>query len=454
MIKKNDLIRLEITGVTADGSGVAKYEGLAVFVEQSAPGDVIDALVLKVKKTYAFAKVINIISPSSDRVEPDCPSFSKCGGCVYRHIDYEAEKRIKQKRVSDAFERIAGEKVIVNDIIGSEEQRCYRNKIQLPFGVSDGKVVTGFFSPRSHRLIDSSCCVLHPQIFHELTDVVTDWANEFQIPVYNEIQHSGLLRHLYIRSSSDCGEIMLCLVVNGSFIPKAEELWQRLAPVGATGLVMNVNKSKTNVILGEKCVTLAGKGYITDDLLGLKFNISPLAFYQINHSQTEKLYRKAAEYADVDRNTYLLDMYCGVGTIGLTMAARAKKLTGVEIVPQAVDDAEINAEANGINNAEFICADAAQAASILAARGEKPDVIVLDPPRKGCDPSLIDVVCSMDPQRIVYVSCDPATLARDYALFVKKGYVCPIINSRHTITPVDMFPGTKHVETVVRLSRQ
>lgn len=453
-MNKNDIIRLTITGMTAEGSGVGRHEGFAVFVEGAAPGDVIDAHVLKVKKTYGFAKIKKIITPSPDRIESDCPVFARCGGCVYRHISYEAEKRIKQQRVQDAFERIAGESFRINDIIGADETCFYRNKAQYPITRVDGKTLIGFYSQRSHRVVDISSCRIQPEKFSEITEAVRAWADRYDIGAYDEKTGKGLLRHLYLRASEGCREIMACLVTNGSFLPKAGELWEALSPTGVTGLVMNVNREDTNVILGDKCVTLYGKGYITDTLLGTSFDISPLAFYQVNRVQAEKLYLKAAEYAAVAPDTRLLDLYCGVGTIGLTMAGQVKKLTGVEIVPEAIADAKKNAEKNGITNAEFICGDAARAAAELGRRGELPDVIITDPPRKGCDPSLIETISAMAPERVVYVSCDPGTLARDCAAFREKGYVIPQKDGLAAVTPVDMFPGTKHVETVCLLSRQ
>lgn len=450
-MKKNDEFELEITGMTAEGSGVGHIDGMAVFADLTAVGDTILAHAIKVKKNYTVAKAMEIIKPSPDRVEPDCPVFRRCGGCAYRHISYEAELKIKQQRVEDAFHRIAGLPLNIRDIIGSEETQGYRNKAQLPVGEEQGKIKTGFFSRRSHNIIGCESCLLQPEAFSDIAEQVRNWAEENHISVYDENSHKGLLRHIYIRAAKDCREILVCLVINGSNIPRAEKLWERISAKGATGLVINANKEKTNVILGTKNKTLFGKGSITDTLCGTEFEISPLSFYQVNRAQAERLYSLAAEYADLDENTVLLDMYCGVGTIGLTMAKKVKQLIGVEIIPDAIEDAKKNAERNGITNARFICGDASLAAAELEKEGIKPDVIILDPPRKGCDEALIKTVAKMSPKRVVYVSCDPATLARDCAVFADLGYTVPEENGKHFVTPVDLFPKTVHTECVVKL---
>ncbi len=454
-MKKNDEFELEITGMTAEGSGVGRADGMAVFAANTAVGDKILAHAIKVKKNYAVAKVIKIITPSPDRVEVDCPVFNRCGGCVYRHISYEAELRIKQQRVQDAFERIGGMNIRLNPIIGSEKTEFYRNKAQLPIGKdSNGNTKIGFFSSRTHNIIDCNCCLLQPEEFSAIAEAVRKWIDENNIPVYDELSHTGLLRHIYIRASKECKNISVCLVINGNKLPKAESLWQKLEPIGATGLSININKEKTNVVLGKEIETLYGSEKIIDTLCGTEFEISPHAFYQVNRNQAERLYNIAAEYAELNTNTTLLDMYCGVGTIGLSMAKNVRRLIGVEIVPDAVENAKKNAAENGVKNAEFICADAAMAADELEKEGIKPDAIILDPPRKGCDEELIKTVARMNPERIVYVSCDPATLARDCAMFATLGYTIPKINGTHKITPVDMFPKTAHVETVVLLSQR
>lgn len=451
-MKKNDEFELEITGMTAEGSGVGHVDGMAVFAANTAVGDKILAHAIKVKKNYAVAKAMEIIKPSPDRINADCPVFNRCGGCVYRHISYEAELKIKQQRVNDVFERIAGMKLNIRPIIGSDETSFYRNKAQLPVGKDkDGNTKTGFYSSRSHNIIDCDCCLLQPKKFSEIANAVRGWIDEHNISVYNEESHSGLVRHIYIRSSKDCKEILVCIVINGKKLPEAEFLWDKLSAIGATGLSVNINKEKTNVVLGKEMINLYGKDRIEDTLCGTQFEISPHSFYQVNHEQAEKLYSLAAEYADLDKNTILLDMYCGVGTIGLSMAKNVKQLIGVEIVPDAVKNAKKNAAKNGIENARFICGDAATAAAQLEKEGVKPDVIILDPPRKGCDEELIKTVAKMNPKRVVYISCDPATLARDCAIFSSLGYTIPEQNGQHIITPVDLFPKTAHVEVALQL---
>lgn len=453
-MKKNDEFELRITGMTAEGNGVGHKDGMAVFVSNTAVGDTVLAHAIKVKKSYAVAKAMKIITPSADRVEVDCPVFNRCGGCVYRHISYAAELEIKQQKVADAFRRIGKIDVKLRPIVGSDRTDFYRNKAQLPAGMENGKAKLGFYSFHSHNIIDCGACRLQPKKFSDIADELRRFIDKNEISVYDESTHSGLVRHLYIRASKDCKELSVCIVINGNTLPYAEKLWQAIEPLGATGLSININKENTNVVLGEKMQTLYGKAEITDSLLGTEFEISPLSFYQVNREQTEKLYSLAAEYARLTPDTVLLDMYCGVGTIGLTMAKRVKKLIGVEIVAPAVENAKKNAERNSIQNARFICADASQAAQQLKNEGIRPDVIILDPPRKGCDGELIKTVAGMSPERIVYVSCDPATLARDCALFAELGYSIAESDGTHLITPVDMFPRTAHVETVVLLCRK
>lgn len=454
-MKKNDEFELEITGMTAEGSGVGHVDGMAVFAANTAVGDKILAHAIKVKKNYAVAKAMQIITPSADRIEADCPVFNRCGGCVYRHISYEAELKIKWQRVDDVFRRIAGMPLNIQEIVGSEKTAFYRNKAQLPVGKDkDGNTKTGFYSSRTHNIIDCGCCMLQPEKFSGIANTVRSWIDENGISVYNEETHKGLVRHLYIRAAENCEEILVCIVINGNSLPHADSLKDKLCTLGVTGLCININKEKTNVVLGRETVNLWGKDRIEDVLCGIKFEISPHSFYQVNRAQAERLYSIAAEYAKLDKNTTLLDMYCGVGTIGLSMAKNVRQLIGVEIVPDAVENAKKNAEKNGIENTRFICGDAAVAAAQLEKEGVKPDVIILDPPRKGCDEALIKTVAKMNPERIVYISCDPATLARDCAVFATLGYTVPEENGRHLVTPVDMFPRTAHCEVVVQLSQR
>lgn len=446
-MQKNDRIEIEITDMTAEGSGVGRYGGMAVFVPCTAVGDKALVLVLKVKKTYAFGKLLEIIVPSPDRKENDCPTFNRCGGCVYRHISYEAECRIKKTKVYEAVKRIGGIDLKPKEIIKSPSPDCYRNKAQYPVA-EDGSL--GFYSFHSHRIIPCGECRLQPKIFGEITAVITSFIREKSISVYNEETHKGLLRHIYLRLAEKTGEIMAVAVINGEKLPYKEDLINRLLSVCGEKLKsvqLNINREKTNVILGDKCRVLYGGEYITDVLCGIKVRLSPLSFYQVNRATAEKLYKKAAGYAEPEGKV-ILDLYCGAGTIGLSMAQKAKRIIGAEIVPEAVEDARYNAKLNGIENAEFICSDAAKAATLLKERGLKPDAIILDPPRKGCSAELIDTVAKdFSPERVVYVSCDPATLARDIKLFGESGY------SLLEYTPVDMFPRTSHVESVVLLTK-
>ena len=444
-MQKNDEIEIEITDMTDEGSGIGRYEGMAVFVPCTAVGDIARVLVLKVKKTYAYGKLLKLIDPSPDRAENDCPSFNRCGGCVYRHISYDAECRIKKTKVYEAVKRIGGVDLKPKELIGSDSPDRYRNKAQYPVA-KDGAL--GFYAFHSHRIIPCGECALQPELFGKITSAVTDWIRENCISVYNEETHRGLLRHIYLRRAEKTGEIMAVAVINGESLPFADDFTERLLSVCGENLKsvqLNINRAKTNVILGDKCRVLYGGEYITDILCGVKVRLSPLSFYQVNRATAEKLYKKAAEYAEPE-GKLILDLYCGAGTIGLSMAEKAERIIGVEIVPEAVEDAKFNAGLNGIENAEFICADAAEAAALLSGRGLKPEVVILDPPRKGCSAELITTVAeAFSPERVVYVSCDPATLARDIKLFTEKGY------SLTEYTPVDMFPRTAHVECCAML---
>ena len=450
-VTKNQIIPLEITGYTAEGSGVGHYNGMAVFVPLAAAGDRLEVKILKTAKAYAYGKIEKIISASKDRIPVDCPQFARCGGCTFRHISYEAELRAKQQRVEDALERIAGLRfAVLRPIVGAQDPNRYRNKAQLPIGQgSGGNISLGFYAAHSHRIIDCEECLLQPQEFTTAMKAFRDWQGETRDSVYDESTGRGRLRHLFLRRAQATGEVMACVVVNGNGVhdeDKLADLFFKKVP-GMKSFVINSNREKTNVILGKKFRTARGQDDITDLLCGLRFRISPQSFYQVNPLQAERLYAIAGDYAGLTGQETILDLYCGTGTIGLSMAKRAKSVIGVELVEQAVEDAKKNAAENGIENAEFLCADAAKAADMLKNRGVRPDVIVLDPPRKGCDPALIDTVAEMAPGRVVYVSCDPATLARDIKAFSLLGY------KPMEATPVDMFPRTSHVECVCLLQR-
>ncbi len=447
-MKKNDIIELEITDISSEGSGIGKYEGQAIFVPLTAVGDRIRARVLKVKKNYAFAKCEEIIVPSEHRIDTDCGVFARCGGCVFRHISYENEAALKQNRVTQTMKRIGKVTLEAQPIIFAANPDRYRNKALYP--VAEGGEI-GFYSHHSHRAIPCGDCLLHPEIFDKAGEVFTAFVKKHNISVYNEETHSGLLRHFYLRYGKETGEIMVGIVINGNDLPHKNELVGDLKNALGENLksvILNINTKKTNVVLGDKNILLFGKEYIYDVLCGVKVRISPHSFYQVNHDMAERLYKKAAEYAEpLGKN--ILDLYCGAGTIGLSMAREAKSIIGVEIIAAAVRDANINAKENGITNARFICGDARVAAEQLRNENISADVVILDPPRKGCEEALLHTVANdFAPERIVYVSCDVATLARDTAILETLGY------KLQEYTPVDLFPRTAHVETVALLSRQ
>lgn len=444
MVKKNDTVTLTVEALGIHGEGIAHVDGQVVFVAGALPGEVCRALVLKVGKSAAWAKAVEIQTPSPARREPSCPYFPKCGGCQFRHMSYEAELEAKRQRVADALERIGGLSVGVEGIVPSDSEYRYRNKAQLPLG--PGPKI-GFFRARSHDVIDVEDCLIQPQPVAALRRALKEWMARYNIPAYDEASHSGLARHLYVRFATEGA--LVCLVVNGDKLPHEKELVEALRQAEPTlaGVVLSINRERTNVILGKDYRTLWGKDYLEDTLCGLTFRLSAASFYQVNHAQAEKLYALAVEWAGLTGKELALDLYCGTGTISLVMAKKAGRVMGCEIVPQAVADARTNARRNGIDNAEFFLGDAAQLAAKLAQEGLRPDVITVDPPRKGLDPSVVEAIAAMAPTRVVYVSCDPATLARDLKELVRRGYEVQRVKA------VDMFPRTGHVETVVLLSR-
>lgn len=449
MVNKNDEFKLNITGYTSEGGGVGKFDGQAIFVENTAVGDEILCHIIKAKKTYAIGKAMKIIKPSKSRIEPECTSFKSCGGCSFGHIKYEEELEYKAQKVEDAFKRIGGLSPEFKPIISSPETTRYRNKAQYPVRRENGILNIGFYAKKSHRVIDGGDCLLQPQDFTSIIEIFRKWINENSVTVYNEEIGIGLIRHIYLRKAFATGEIMVCVVINGVALPNSEELTEMLKAVGGfKTLVVNINREKTNVVLGEKCLNLYGDGYITDILCGVKIKLSPLSFYQVNRNGAELLYKKAAEYVEPTPDQTILDLYCGTGTIGLSMANSVKELVGVEIIPEAIEDAKVNAKINSIENARFICGDASVAAEKLKEEGIKPDTVILDPPRKGCAENLLKTVAEINPQKIVYVSCDPATLARDCARLLDSGYEVK------EVTPVDIFPRTSHVESVALLNKK
>ena len=449
MFSKNQIIPLTIESITSDGNGIGRAAGIAVFVPLSAPGDILKVRIVKVQKSFCYGIIEEIVTLSPDRIEPSCACFRRCGGCSLQHIRYEAELGQKQRWVRDAMHRIGGFTAEPLPILPSPAHERYRNKAQYPFGKDENGCFTGFFAPRSHTVIPCGDCPLQPHIFAEIAHSVCRFADRHNIPVYEEATGQGLLRHLYLRQAAKDDSVMLCLVINGERLPHAEEFLRQITgefPAVST-ILLNHNTRRDNVILGEWETVLLGDGILQDTLCGVQVSLSPRSFYQVNHAAAEILYREAARLADLQPQETLLDLYCGAGTIGLSMVRPGQKLIGVEVVESAVQNARQNAAKAGLRHAEFICADAGQAAQILAARGERPDVIVLDPPRKGCDSATLQAVVRMAPSRIVMVSCNPATMARDVAGLRELGY--PLKCYR----PVDLFPRTAHVETVALLSK-
>lgn len=453
-LAKNDIITLEITALTNEGSGVGHYKedssdgrGIAVFVPMTAVGDVISCRVVKVLRSYAYGRVEGILTASPDRAEDGCPVYAKCGGCCFRHISYEAELRAKQGFVQDAFTRLGGLSPEFLPIQGSESPEGYRNKLQMPVSKQDGRTVCGFYSERSHRVVPVEKCALQPELFAEITRFVTEQADRLRISVYNEEKHEGVLRHIYLRRGHYSGEVCLCLVARRK-VPEFERLAKAAAErfPEITGVVLNINRDRTNVILGEEEQVIFGRAEIKDTMCGVNVEISPKSFYQVNTPAAEALYRQAAEFAQPE-GKLLLDLYCGAGTIGLSMAGKARRLIGAEIVPQAVENARENAERNSVKNAEFICADAGQAAQQLERSGERPDVIILDPPRKGCSEDTLTACAGMQPERIVMISCNAATAARDCKRLAELGYTAAVVR------PFDLFPRTSHVECVVLINK-
>ena len=449
VLRKNQIITLHITGMTAEGNGVGHFCGLAVFVPMTAVGDTAEVRIVKVLKSYAFGIVEQLTESAPGRIAPVCPVFRQCGGCVFQHVDMQTELQYKAQFVRDAFERIGRLHPVFEPVCGCESRGGYRNKAQYPVAEQDGHLVCGFYAKRSHRVIPYTGCALHPPVFTEILEALLPMLEQCGVTAYNEETHTGMLRHVYLRRGYHSGEIMVCLVTRVSLRKKIagcpDALQARFPEIRS--ITESVNPDLTNVILGKTVTLLAGQPYITDTMCGREVRISPQSFYQINTAQAERLYAIAGEYADLHGTETLLDLYCGAGTVGLSMADACGKLIGVEIIPQAVENAKENAAQNGIQNAEFFCGDAGTVAAKFAAEGQRPDVIVLDPPRKGCDTLTVESVVQMQPQRVVMISCNPATAARDAALFAERGYTAEKVRA------VDLFPMTAHVECVVLMSR-
>ena len=453
-LQKNQILTLRIERLSSDGSGVAhSADGEAVFVPGTAPGDEARVRIVKDCGRYAFGILDELLTPSPDRIPVDCPVAGPCGGCSLRHLDYAAELRAKQESVLDAFRRIGGLEVPVLDILPSPEVDRYRNKVQFPVGVDkNGAPCIGFYAGRTHRIVPCPDCKLQPGVLNEIGNALCAFFAQQGIRPYDEQSGKGLVRHIFLRRGAHSGQIMVCLVCTRAKLPHAEQLCTALReqfPAIST-ILLNVNAKNTNVILGGENHILYGPGYIEDTLCGVPVRLGPLSFYQVNTLAAERLYGVASQYAQLTPDDTLLDLYCGMGTIGLSMADQCRELIGVEIVPEAIESAKANAARMGeavAAKSRFFCADAGQAATQLAAEGLHPDIVMLDPPRKGCDEATLSAVVRMAPRRVVYVSCNPATAARDAAWLEKNGY------HAEKVQPVDLFPRTKHVEAVLLLTK-
>lgn len=447
-IKKNTIHPLLIQGYTSEGAGVGRLEGRVVFVPGTILGEHWEVQLLKVNKNVAWGKAVRLLEPSPERAAPDCPHAQKCGGCQYRHMTYAEELRAKHARVADALQRLGSVDLELPPVLGADNPLRYRNKVQFPVSPGKAGAAIGFYRPRSHDVIDVDDCLLQPKAAAGLRRAVKAWMAQCQVPPYDENARKGLVRHLYVRTNQ-AGQALCCLVINGKKLPHGRtliDLLQQAVP-GLVGVVVNINTRDTNVILGQEYFTLWGQDYLEETLCGLAFRLSVPSFFQVNRAQTERLYALALDFAGLTGNETVLDLYCGIGTISLVMAKRAGKVIGAEIVPQAIQDARQNARRNGVGNADFFCGDAGEIAFRLAQEGIRPQVVCVDPPRKGLQPEVPAIIAGMAPERIVYVSCDPATLARDLKRFAGLGYRAVRVQS------VDLFPRTAHVETVVAMSK-
>ena len=452
-MKKNDLLQIKIEAMGNAGEGIGKIDGYPLFVKDALPGDLAEVRVTKVKKTYAFARLERVLEASPDRTEPRCPLHRRCGGCQIQALSYEKQLEYKEQKVREDLIRIGGfADPPVFPVLGMDEPYHYRNKAQFPFGRNrEGRIVTGFYAGRTHTIVPGTDCAIGVPENKQILELILDFMEKHGIAPYDETTGKGLLRHALIRKGFATGELMVCLVINGRSFPHVEELADRLFEIpGMTSFSLNVNQKNTNVILGEEVIPVRGQTYITDRIGGVSYQISPLSFYQVNPVQTEKLYRTALEYAGLTGGETVWELYCGIGTISLFLARGAGQVYGVEVVPQAVEDARRNADLNGITNVVFYLGKAEE---VLPEKYEKDgiraDVIVVDPPRKGCDSACLETMLRMEPERIVYVSCDPATLARDLKILCADGRY-----ELSKVQPVDMFPHTAGIENVAQLFRR
>lgn len=456
-IKKNQEYTVEIEDMGTDGSGIGKLEAFPLFIKDTVIGDRARVRVMKVKKNYGYARLEEILEPSPDRAEAPCPVARQCGGCTLQHLRYEKQLEYKYEKVKNCLKRIGGLDDIEDKMemtLGMEHPFYYRNKAQFPVGKrKDGKIITGFYAGRTHSIIETDHCMIQAKVNDQILPIIKDYMTKNKVEPYDEKNHTGLVRHILTRAGFVTGEVMVCLVLNGSAkkLPNAGELVEALCKIpGMTSIVVNQNREKTNKILGTKIEILWGKDYIEDYIGNVKYQIGPLSFYQVNPLQTKVLYGKALEFADLSGKETVWDLYCGIGTISLFLAQKAKQVYGVEIIPEAIEDARRNAAQNGMDNVEFFVGKAEEILpqKYKESRGSmSADVIVVDPPRKGCEESLLATIVQMAPQKVVYVSCDPATLARDLKYLTQNGYEV------QKVQPVDMFGMSVHVETVVLMSR-
>lgn len=460
MFSKNDEVDILIEDISNEGEGIGHVNGYALFVKDTLPGDYVHAKIIKVKKSYGFARLMDIIKPSEDRTEAVCENAVRCGGCQLQHYRYDRQLVYKQNKVKNALVRMGGFAAdfidsVMEPVIGMDNPYNYRNKAQFPVGKDkEGNTVIGFYAGRTHSIIDSRYCYIQSEVSNKVVSIIRSWIERYGISPYEETKHSGLIRHILVRNGFKTGEVMVCLVVTSKKVPALDKLVELLGDIdGLVSVCLNINKDKTNKILGDKIINVYGRDYIEDYIGDVKYRISPLSFYQVNPVQTEKLYSTALDFAGLTGNETVWDLYCGIGTISLFLAKSAKSVLGVEIVPQAISDAKVNAQINNIDNALFTCGAAEDVEDFLTENELQhiygnPDVIVVDPPRKGCDSKLLDTIISHSPERIVYVSCDPATLARDLKI------LCEDVYEIKRVRACDMFGMSGHVETVVLLSQR
>ena len=450
MLEKNSIYTIEIEDLGHSGEGVGKIDGFTVFVHGAIPGDYVKIKLTTLKKNYGIGKIIEILRPSQDRVEPRCPLANICGGCQIMHMDYRAQLDIKRKRVEETLERIGKINTTVHPTIGMENPYEYRNKAQFPVGIVDGQAVLGFYKKGTHDIVRTDYCHIQAPVNIEIIKIIKEYIKKYDISVYNEKTRKGLLRHVVTRVGFKTGELMIVLITNGKELPYKDELIEMLKTniKGLKSIVHNINDKNTNVIFGRESRTIYGEDKISDYIGGLKFKISDQSFFQVNPIQTEKLYEKTLEYASLTGEENVFDIYCGTGSISLFLAQQAKKVIGVEVVETAIENAKENAKINNIHNTEFYVGKAEEVIPKLYEKGLKADVVVVDPPRKGCEEIVLETIAKMEPKRIVYVSCNPASLARDLAYLEERGY------KTLEVQPVDMFGHTAHVECIALIQRE